>query len=120
VHRGDAYEEGVTFEYQGQELDLFAHAKRWKQYWAAQINPWISGDVLEVGAGLGRNTVILQNAAVRSWHCLEPDPRLAAETAATAAAMPHCTASAGTIATIQNREFDSILYIDVLEHIDTD
>jgi len=44
---------------------------------ASRIRPWIRGDVLEVGAGLGANTAFLQNSDVCSWHCVEPDPGLA-------------------------------------------
>lgn len=108
------------FEYQGRELDIFAHAKRWKAYWASQVARWIGGHVLEVGAGLGENTVLLQNERVRSWHCLEPDPALAATMAAKVGGIPNCTASIGNIATVADRQFDSILYIDVLEHIEAD
>ena len=39
--------------YVGQELDVFAHAVHWKRYWSSQIEPYLRGDVLEVGAGLG-------------------------------------------------------------------
>ena len=109
-----------SFEYQGGELDIFAHAVRWKKYWGARIAPWIRGDVLEVGAGIGRNTPMLQNPEVRSWHCLEPDPQLAKQAAAAIATIPNCTISPGTIAQMADRQFDSILYIDVLEHIEAD
>jgi SAM-dependent methyltransferase len=108
------------FEYQGGELEIFAHAAKWKAYWNARIASWIRGDVLEVGAGIGRNTAMLQNPEVRSWHCLEPDPQIAREAAAAIAAIPNCSISTGTIAQLAGRQFDSILYIDVLEHIEAD
>lgn len=108
------------FRYVGQELDVFAHAHRWKAYWASQIRPWIRGDVLEVGAGLGHNTAVLQNAAVRSWHCLEPDPELAARLARNVARLGTCSVGIGTTESVRGRQFDSLLYIDVLEHIEGD
>jgi SAM-dependent methyltransferase len=109
-----------TFHYQGRELSVFAHAKRWKAYWASRIGKWVSGDVLEVGAGIGSNTPALQNETVRSWHCLEPDPELAAQLRAAAAAVPVCSTITGTIRGIRGMRFNSILYIDVLEHIARD
>lgn len=109
-----------TFQYQGEELHIFAHAKRWKAYWASYVAKWIRGDVLEVGAGLGANTVLLQSAAVRTWHCLEPDAELAAQLNSAIAGLPACTASTGTIRSLENRQFDCILYLDVLEHIRQD
>lgn len=109
-----------SFQYAGKELDVFAHARRWKAYWASRIRTWIAGDVLEVGAGLGENTAVLQSTAVRSWHCLEPDPGLGARLAATVAPLGNCSIGIGTIASVRGRQFDSIVYIDVLEHIEAD
>jgi SAM-dependent methyltransferase len=109
-----------TITYVGQELDLFAHARRWKAYWASRVRPFIRGDVLEVGAGLGQNTALLQNANVRSWRCLEPDPQLAVRLAAIVAPLGICPIAIGTTASIRGELFDSILYIDVLEHIEQD
>jgi 2-polyprenyl-3-methyl-5-hydroxy-6-metoxy-1,4-benzoquinol methylase len=109
-----------VYHYQGQELDIFAHARRWKIYWARYISKWIHGDILEVGAGLGTNTALLQSQSVRSWHCLEPDPELETQLATAIANIPVCSASRGTIRSMASRRFDSILYIDVLEHIERD
>jgi SAM-dependent methyltransferase len=106
-----------TYEYQGQELDLFAHAVNWKQYWASRIKRWIEGDVLEVGAGLGANTALLQNGKARSWFCLEPDPQLEARLADAVKHLPGCSSCTGTISAVSGRQFDTIIYIDVLEHI---
>ena len=109
-----------SFSYIGQELDLFAHASHWKAYWISRIRRWITGDVLEVGAGLGVNTVLLQNKQVRSWQCLEPDSELAARLTDKVAAVSNCSVRCGTLASMAGSQFDSILYIDVLEHIEAD
>jgi len=109
-----------AFEYQGRELDIFAHAARWKRYWVSRVIQWVRGDVLEVGAGLGTNTLLLQSSAVRSWHCLEPDPELGVRLHAAIADLPATAASTGTIRTLAEHRFDSILYLDVLEHIQAD
>jgi len=106
--------------YIGQELDLFAHAVRWKAYWSAQVRPFVAGDVLEVGAGLGANTGLLQTARVHSWRCLEPDPLLASQLAEAVEAIPVASVLTGTIAAVRSQRFDTILYIDVLEHIEND
>ncbi|HTZ99645.1 MAG TPA: class I SAM-dependent methyltransferase [Candidatus Aquilonibacter sp.] len=112
--------EGAALSYVGQELELFARASRWKSYWASRIRKWVGGDVLEVGAGLGINTIALQNKDVTSWLCLEPDSALAERLAKTVAAIPNCTVRSGTTANVAERDFDCILYIDVLEHIEGD
>lgn len=105
--------------YVGGELELFSRAERWKSYWAARIQPYVHGAVLEVGAGLGSNTPRLRNGNESRWVCLEPDPELAAALRA----MVDSTAEVrtGTVASLDAGElFDCILYIDVLEHIGPD
>ena len=112
------------FHYVGGELELFAEARNWKAYWRSQIEPLLCGDVLEVGAGLGANTQLLRSGRQANWLCLEPDRalldhlRVCFETQPPAAA---CEIMHGTVADLdQGRQFDAILYIDVLEHIEDD
>jgi protein-L-isoaspartate O-methyltransferase len=110
--------------YVGQELDIFAHAVNWKRYWSSCVRPSLAGDVLEVGAGIGANTALLGPQLVRSWVCLEPDAKLAQRAAATLAGSSEtyqCEVLVGTTQTlIGSRQFDAVLYIDVLEHIERD
>jgi len=108
------------FTYQGQELDVFAAAANWKKYWSSRLRRWVRGDVLETGAGIGANTALLQGGQVRSWHCLEPDPKLAATLRQAVASLPDCRVTVGTIASVSAAQYDAILYIDVLEHIEAD
>lgn len=109
--------------YPGGELDVFVHARNWKQYWVSQLPP-LTGDVLEVGAGLATNTPLLVGPQVRNWICLEPDRALLDRLRAAIAADPalaRCQAIHGTVASLDPAaRFDAILYIDVLEHIDDD
>lgn len=107
-------------QYVGTELELFAAATRWKAYWAKSIARWVRGDVLEVGAGIGANTRVLQGPAVRRWHCLEPDSTLAAKAAIEVSDLGACSVVVGTTASPTLERYDTILYIDVLEHIEDD
>src|SRR5438132_12689766 len=110
------------FTYQGSELVLFAGARNWKAYFAAFLRPYIGQRVLEVGAGLGNNIGLLISPLVREWVCLEPDASLADQIQAEIieGRLPGaCRVSTGTIAAIRDSErFDTILYVDVLEHIE--
>ena len=110
--------------YEGDELDLFLAARNWKSYWSRKIRPHIGQAVLEVGAGFGANTPYLFGESRRRWVCLEPDAALAAR-------IPnqlrdHAWANIietriGTLHDISGAEqFDTLLYIDVLEHIEND
>jgi len=104
--------------YAGAELPLFALAVNWKAYWRLEIAPFIQGAVLEVGAGLGANTAVLSDLDYRSWLCLEPDAALLSQIQLPG---PRHSAVAGAIADLPaDARFDSILYIDVLEHIEND
>jgi SAM-dependent methyltransferase len=110
--------------YVGGELELFAHAHHWKRYWISKLRPFIRGAVLEAGAGIGTNTVILRDGTESRWVCLEPDPGLVAELRQKISNSPACRSSeivTGTIDSLPEQDsFDTILYIDVLEHIPDD
>lgn len=114
-----------TFSYVGNELEVFAAARRWKRYWASFTDRYLrAGRVLEVGAGIGTNTLALCRHGVDSWTCLEPDAVLVERLRAALQAAPHCgdvVVRCGTLEHLPPAErFDAILYIDVLEHIEDD
>ena len=107
------------FKYAGSELDLFEKARNWKAYWRTQIAAFVRGDVLEVGAGIGANTLTLAALNYTNWTCLEPDTALAARIE-----LPPSGRHQSAVGTIDDlpseAKFDAILYIDVLEHIEDD
>jgi SAM-dependent methyltransferase len=113
-----------AYAYQGNELDVFAHAINWKRYFAKKLIPYIRGDVLEVGAGIGTTTRVLSSSNVSTWACLEPDPLLASRLKQVAREKPfqvEVDIEVGTLDTFQAiRQYDTVLYIDVLEHIEDD
>jgi SAM-dependent methyltransferase len=110
--------------YVGTELDVFAQASYWKEYWSSKIRQHLNGDVLEVGAGLGANTEYLKSDHISSWTCLEPDPNLVDRMRDKFKGQPglaDCRVEIGATNTLESRpQFDAILYIDVLEHIEKD
>jgi SAM-dependent methyltransferase len=111
------------FKYVGSELDLFAAARNWKAYWSREIQPFLTGDILEVGAGIGSNTRLLDPGGDGRWVCLEPDPELIAQLLKNVSeTQPRRTYETvcGTLTSLAGQEFDTIIYIDVLEHIEND
>lgn len=111
--------------YAGSELQLFAAAKRWKRYWSSRVAPFVHGDVLDVGAGIGSTISILApQVDGASWTALEPDTQLFRElqNAREAGRLPRDTRLLqGILADLPaNERFHCILYIDVLEHIEDD
>jgi SAM-dependent methyltransferase len=109
------------FQYIGSELELFAAARNWKNYWSAQIRPLIRGDVVEVGAGIGTNTPFLDMVPRGRWICLEPDSQLAAQLKRSQPADRRYENIVGTLTSLPAGElFDTLIYIDVVEHIEDD
>jgi SAM-dependent methyltransferase len=110
--------------YVGQELELFASANNWNKYLQYHLKDYIKGDVLEVGAGIGTKTNFLFNHNVKSWVCLEPDAKLASQinhNIAQKLISSYCSVQIGTIENIsKEKKFDTILYIDVIEHLEDD
>jgi 2-polyprenyl-3-methyl-5-hydroxy-6-metoxy-1,4-benzoquinol methylase len=110
--------------YVGTELELFSNARNWKQYWRSQIGPYLGHTVLDVGAGAGATAELCCDAGHVRWVALEPDGAMVSEIERKVRAgtiAPACEARRGTLASLNAREkFDSVIYIDVLEHIEHD
>lgn len=110
--------------YAGNELELFQHATVWKNYFGKFIKPYLKGNVLEVGAGMGGTTVHLCDGTQNKWTCLEPDPALFSELQKKIIQkeLPACcTAVKGVIGNLPaDEKYNAILYIDVIEHIEND
>ena len=112
------------FKYVGSELELFAAVHNWKSYWSRRIQPFVTGDVLEVGAGIGSNTPFLDPGGDGRWVCIEPDSRLIAQLTENLGQMicrRRHEAVCGALQSLDaSQKFDTIVYIDVLEHIEND
>ncbi|MEI6574563.1 MAG: class I SAM-dependent methyltransferase [Bacteroidota bacterium] len=110
--------------YPGNELQAFSKAVNWKKYVARHMKPYIKGCVLEVGAGIGSNTLYLMHQGIEDWLCLEPDSqnlKTLKKKITHNELCSRCRTQLGTLATIGKDEmFDTILYYDVLEHIKND
>ncbi len=110
--------------YIGEELELFTAATNWKAYFSSTLAPFIGARVLEVGAGIGSNIPFLHTSTVRQWTSVEPDPDLArriTERIAVGELPETCRVLVGTIENIdETSRFNTVFYIDVLEHIADD
>jgi protein-L-isoaspartate O-methyltransferase len=111
-------------KYIGNELEIFAHATNWKNYYGSLIKPYFGARVLEVGAGIGTTTAVLNNSQTGEWICLEPDMEFVKilHRKIQEGELPGtCHAKQGTVLELDETDlYDCILYIDVLEHIEND
>ena len=114
----------TNFNYSGSELDIFSYAENWKKYWSKIVRKYLGFTGLEVGAGIGTNSKILFNKESKRWVALEPDKQLCKEISKSISkdnSLRSIEVISGTIANLSVSElFDTILYIDVLEHIEND
>ncbi|MBL7947341.1 MAG: methyltransferase domain-containing protein [Flavobacteriales bacterium] len=106
--------------YVGTELELFQHAVNWKRYWSAQVAPFVHGNVLDVGCGLGVNAAYVTNDSVTGYTFLEPDGKLLQQVGAHVPLPPTIRQRLieGTTDQVKGEHFETLLYIDVLEHIE--
>ncbi len=102
----------------GCELELFENARHWKRYWSEKLRKYISGATLEVGAGIGSNSEYLLTDSVAHLTLLEPEVKMFA--------MLNSKSYSNRITCVKGRigdlaqTFDTVVYIDVLEHIEDD
>lgn len=112
------------YSYPGQELAFFEKAVNWKGYFASYIKPYVRKKVLEVGSGIGATTSLLNDGTASQWVLLEPDEAMVTilqQKINTQPQFSNCTILKQTISNLNVAEkFDTIVYIDVLEHIEDD
>jgi methyltransferase family protein len=110
--------------YIGQELSIFAHAINWKKYYTSIVQPYFGQRVVEVGAGIGATTAVMCDGTQTEWICLEPDAALRTEIdrLISSGKLPACCQTRGGYISdlLPKTLADTIIYIDVLEHIEND
>ena len=108
-------------QYPGKELPVFLKAVNWKKYFSNFILPYLKGRVLEVGAGIGASTNFLNCTSVTEWVLLEPDLnfyKILQKKLKEGILAANSIVQNGNIDSVgEGKKFDTILYIDVLEHI---
>jgi SAM-dependent methyltransferase len=107
--------------YPGKELEAMSFAENYHRWIIDELQPFFGDSVAEVGAGIGRVSRMLLGRNIKRLHAFEPsrnmypflERELAAEGRATAVNDFFGAAQSG-------KAFDSVAYINVLEHIEDD
>ena len=97
-------------------LDELANMPNYQRWIVEEMEPWLRGSVLEVGAGIGTMTPYLAAApGVTAVCALEPNADAYGRLAGV------CTGSSGDARSppsrLGDRRFDTVVYINCLEHI---
>ena len=114
----------MSYVYVGTELDLFASAHHWKAYVRRQVSMYLGRRCSRSARAMAARRAFSAEAVPERWVCLEPDSSLADRLIASVSAgeLPDCCEpKIGTLADLDDSDrFDTILYMDVLEHIADD
>lgn len=106
--------------YLGEELSLFSEATNFHRYYVDVFGSWITGKVLEVGAGMGAITLPLLERGVERITACEPDPELAGILASRVGHKVDVVVGGVQEVPSEMGLFDAIVYVDVIEHIEDD
>jgi SAM-dependent methyltransferase len=105
------------------DVALVAEPHHWPLYWANEIAPYLGKRVAEIGAGTTPAAIHLNRDAA-DWLCVEPDRRVArrlSHRAQRGEFGPHCRVLNGWVVDLPATDpFDTILYVNTLEHIPAD
>jgi 2-polyprenyl-3-methyl-5-hydroxy-6-metoxy-1,4-benzoquinol methylase len=109
-------------KYIGTELELFQYCLNWKKYFSSFIIPFLGDNVAEIGSGIGISTNVLCKKKHSRWLCVEPDHTMANVTLSKIKnhLLPDCCTVYNGFSNELEDKFDSVLYIDVIEHIEDD
>ena len=101
------------------EFDALKDAHNYRAALFAEFGPFLKGEILEVGAGIGQMTRhLLQTAGVKRTVAIEPDPALCA---LHRTELPGHELIQGTAADLPpGSAWDGIFSVNVLEHIGDD
>jgi SAM-dependent methyltransferase len=101
------------------EFEALREARNYRAALIREFRPWLQGDVIEIGAGIGQMTAHLRELPdIRRLIAIEPDANLCRQHRA---ALPGHELYEGTIADAPaGADWDAILSINVLEHIERD
>lgn len=108
-------------QYFGKDLEAMSFARNYHEWVLAELSPYLGRTVAEVGAGVGSFSAMLLDTDIVSLHAFEPSQNMYPALADALASDPRAKAVNGFFepATAGQR-FDSVLYVNVLEHIEDD
>lgn len=107
-----------SYRYQSEELDFFADAHNYREYWKSRIEPFLDGGFsIEIGSGIGSNCNFISKKP-NEYLGIEPDQILVKEAQRRFPSFTFRQGISETCKEIGNA--DQIYYLDVLEHIKDD
>jgi SAM-dependent methyltransferase len=105
--------------YPGRELEAMSFADNYHRWIVDEVSPYLGARVAEVGAGIGSVSALLLEKPIERLEAYEPSANMFPQLAARLAGEPRARAVHGFFGVdLAPDTFDSIAYINVLEHIE--
>lgn len=115
--------DGATLVYEGRDLEAMSFARNYHRWIVSEFRPYLGEAVAEVGAGSGDVSEMLLAAPVRRLVAVEPSDQMYPRLAARLAGEPRARTEQAFFAAVHERyreTFDSVVYVNVLEHVPDD
>jgi len=115
--------EAQSFTYFGRDLEAMSFADNYHRWILSELRPFLGKRVAEIGAGNGNFTSFLAELQLEHLVCFEPSHNMYAELErrfGTAPGIETIQDYFGNKAADYRDQFDSVMYINVLEHIEDD
>ena len=109
----------MTFEYVSDELDAMACATNYYRWIMGAFRPYLSGTVLELGAGIGTFSSHLINESIERLVLVEPATALCERLRRRFASDPRVAVRHGVLEDVQD-DANAIVSVNVFEHIPDD
>jgi SAM-dependent methyltransferase len=106
--------------YFGSDLEAMSNAERYHAWIVDEFRPYLGRRSAEVGAGIGNVSTHLLAAGVSELHSFEPDPRMYAQLERRFQHDARVRAVRAFFRDAADGRYDSIAYVNVLEHIADD
>lgn len=108
-------------QYFGKDLEAMSFARNYHQWIVDEWRPYLSGEVAEVGAGTGSFSKLLLACGIAGLSAYEPSSNMYPALAESLGGEPRArTFNCYFGQSGECEKFDSIVYVNVLEHIEDD
>ena len=107
--------------YPGKELEAMSHAVNYHRWIVDELKPCLGNNAVEVGAGIGDLSRLLLETPVRKLFAFEPSSKLCGALRKNLEDEPRATVFQDFVnLDLLQDEVSSVLYVNVLEHIEDD
>jgi len=113
----------LEFSYEGGDLEALATLRRYREWILSHLKPFLAGDAVEIGAGIGNMADHLY-PHVSTLNLIEPSPNLIGPLRTKFASKKNVQITPETfeafVSNAPDCTYDTVILINVLEHIEDD